>query len=108
MNSKQKALNFIGLAQRGSKLISGDERVEKAIKNGQATVIIMANDVSEKTSERYQYLTKAYKKPLVSDFDSYEISQALGKKRSLCCLTDRGMTKKFLSYFAESEVIYDK
>ncbi len=108
MNTKQKALNFIGLAQRGNKLISGDERVEKAIKNGQATVIIMANDVSEKTSERYQYLSDTYQKPLVSDFDSFEISQALGKKRSLCCLTDRGMTKKLLSYFTESEVIYDK
>ena len=108
MNNIQKALNMIGLAQRASKLISGDERVEKAIKNGQAKLIICADDVSEKTLARYQHYSESYHVQMVMPFDSLTMSHALGKKRSICCLTDHGMIKKFLSYFAESGVTYDK
>lgn len=103
MNNTQKALNMIGLAQRAGKLISGDERVEKAVKNGQAQVIICADDVSENTLSRYQHYSENYNTPIVFPFDSMAMSQALGKKRSICCITDHGITKKFLSYFAESE-----
>ncbi|MBG9983703.1 ribosomal L7Ae/L30e/S12e/Gadd45 family protein [Aerococcaceae bacterium DSM 111022] len=103
MNKTQKALNMIGLAQRAGKLISGDERVEKAIKNGQAKIIICADDISEKTLSRYQNYSENYNTPMLLPFDSIEMSQALGKKRSICCITDHGITKKFLSYFAESE-----
>lgn len=108
MKQKSKALNLIGLAQRANLLISGDERVEKALRNGQINVIICASDASSSTLKRYEKLSENYQLPLCTEFDTYSISQALGKKRSIVAITDYGMTQTFLSYFSESEANYDK
>lgn len=98
MMPKDKQLNLLGLAQRASKLISGDERVEAAIKKKKIHLVVIASDTSPKTQERYQRLSQKAGIPLDKQFTSIEISQALGKSRSICGLTDPGMAKKFLSY----------
>lgn len=94
---------MLGLAQRAGKLISGDERVEKAIKERHVGLVILAQDASEKTIHRYQALTKRQDIPLHLAFNRLEISQSIGKKRTVCAIQDRGMTKKFLSYTMKEE-----
>ena len=98
MMTKQKELNLLGLAQRASKLVSGDERVEKAVKNLQVHLVIVASDTSSKTQDRYQALAKKAGIPVCNQLTSHEISQALGKSRRICGITDSGMAKTFLSY----------
>jgi len=103
MMPKQKQLNLLGLATRARCLVSGDEMVEKAIKNNQVNVVICASDASESTRERYIGMCERNNVPLNLTFTKYEISHAIGKCRTICAINNRGMTKKFLSYVTGAE-----
>lgn len=103
MKASEKELNMLGLCQRAGKLVSGDELVEKALKQGKVHVLICASDVSVKTLNRYQKYSQAYQVPLNTHFNKIQLSHAIGKSRSLCGIQDRGMAKKFLSYTTGSE-----
>lgn len=98
MRPEQKQLNMLGLAQRASELISGDEMVEKALKNHRIHLILLANDASLATQNRYQKLTQLYQVPMIQTFSKYEISHAIGKSRTICGITNKGMANKFISY----------
>lgn len=98
MSQINKQLNLLGLSLRAGKLVHGDESVEKAIKRHKVCVIILANDVSEATRERYQRFTKEYQVPLCDHYSREEISHAIGKARAICGISDKGLAKLFLSY----------
>ncbi|MDO4432858.1 MAG: ribosomal L7Ae/L30e/S12e/Gadd45 family protein [Aerococcaceae bacterium] len=98
MNNRQKKLNMLGLANRARNLISGDEFVSDAIKKKKVHVVICANDASQATKERYEALCQRENIPLDLTFDKYEISQSIGKSRTLCAIANQGMAKRFLSY----------
>lgn len=98
MTPRQKKLNLLGLATRARQLISGDELVEKAVKNGTLKLVICANDASQATLDRYQRLCGCNNVELNTEFSREEISQAIGKSRTLCGLNNQGMIKTFLSY----------
>ena len=42
-----KVLNLIGLAQKAGKVVSGEFMTEKAVKTGEAALVILAEDASE-------------------------------------------------------------
>lgn len=98
MSPEQKQLNLLGLATRARSLVSGDELVEKSIKNKRVYLVVCASDASEATRERYQGLCERGNVPLNLSFTREEISHAIGKTRSICALDNPGMSKKFLSY----------
>lgn len=105
---KEKKLNMLGLAQRAGFLISGDEFVSQAVKQGQIKLIVCGSDASVKTKERYQALAEQNRVKLNIEFTQSEISQAIGKKRMVCGLTNSGMVKTFLSYETGEDDMYDK
>lgn len=107
MKTQEKQLNMLGLAQRAGKLISGDERVETAVKNKQAKLIVMANDASDATKKRYRQWSTEYAIPLDMSFNRQAISHAIGRTRSLCAIVDSGMAKTYLSYLTRNEATYD-
>lgn len=98
MNERDKALNFLGLCQRAGKLVSGDEQVEQATKFGQVYVLLCASDASESAKKRYQNLSENYDIPLYTQFTREELSNAIGKARTMLGIQDRGMAKNFMSY----------
>lgn len=100
MTPQQKQLNMLGLAQRSGNLVSGDELVEKAVKNGRVRLVVIGNDASDATKRRYTFLCEQHKIPLVDNFSSVEMSHALGKSRTICGITNNGMIKSFLSYLS--------
>lgn len=98
MMPQQKQLNLLGLATRSRNLVSGDEMVERAIKQGRVQVVVCASDASEATRQRYTDLCERENTQLNTDFTRFEISHAIGKSRSICAISNRGMSEKFLSY----------
>ncbi|MCW6660281.1 ribosomal L7Ae/L30e/S12e/Gadd45 family protein [Aerococcaceae bacterium NML191292] len=100
MNYKQKQLNMLGLAMRARQLVSGDELVSDAVKKHRVHVVICASDASEATKERYIALCQRENIPLNLTYTKYDISYAIGKSRTLCAISDKGMAKRFLSYEA--------
>lgn len=101
MSNRQKQLNLLGLATRARNLISGDELVTKAIKQKKVYLVICANDASTSTLERYHELCQKYQVSLNTSFSRMEISQAIGKSRSICAISNQGMANKFHEYIIE-------
>ena len=98
MNPEQKQLNMLGLANRAGQLITGDEMVEKAIKRSKVSLVLCASDASQATLERYRGFAERYHVPMNFTFNRAQISQAIGKSRSIIALTSAGMAKTFQSY----------
>lgn len=96
MMAQQKQLNLLGLATRAGKLITGEELVLKAIQKNEAKLVLVAEDCSDNTREKMQNKCHFYKVPLEISFTKAEISQAIGKSRSICAFTDKGFVDSYL------------
>lgn len=96
MNNKDKSLNLLGLATRAGKLKSGQPIVLDAIRKKQAKRVILAIDAGVDTQKQITNKCDSFGVPLTKAFTKREISQAIGKDRSVCCFTDQGFAKSFL------------
>lgn len=47
----KKALSLLGLANRARKITTGEELVLKAVRNGKAKMVLISEDISEKTEK---------------------------------------------------------
>jgi ribosomal protein L7Ae-like RNA K-turn-binding protein len=75
-----KQLYFaLGLAQKAGKLASGDQGVEDALKKGQACLVLMASDVSDRTRDRLESLCRHYKVPVRQALTMADIGLAIGR-----------------------------
>ena len=55
----KKILGLIGLSAKARKISFGSDSVEDSIKNRKVTLIIVAEDSSERTKDKFKYLSKA-------------------------------------------------
>jgi ribosomal protein L7Ae-like RNA K-turn-binding protein len=70
---------MLGLCQRAGKLASGDMAVEQTLKKGKARLLILAEDVSERTRERFLWLAERAQVPCYQAGTREELGEALGK-----------------------------
>ncbi|MFL2106508.1 YlxQ-related RNA-binding protein [Desemzia sp. FAM 23991] len=94
MTNEQKALNLLGLATRAGKLVSGEDLTIKQVRSEKAKVVIIANDASENTRKKISDKCQYYEIPYTIQYSKAELSQAIGKERTIVCLTDAGFAKK--------------
>ncbi|GAA3406570.1 YlxQ family RNA-binding protein [Paenibacillus hodogayensis] len=101
-----KALSFLGLAMRAGKLAIGDEGALKAVRSGQARLVVLAEDASDNTRKKFQDKCAHYNVDLVECFDRYELGAAIGKEaRVLVAVVDAGFAQKIKSFLVKpSEV----
>ena len=95
MNNKTKALNLLGLAQRARKLESGSPTVLTNIRSKKAKLVLIAEDASENTKKQFLDKSEYYGIPSYITFSKEEISQAIGKERTVCAFTDNGFAQSF-------------
>lgn len=95
MNNKRKALNLLGLALRARKLESGAPTVLASVRNNSAKLVIIAEDASPNTKKQFLDKCDYYKVPSYILFTKEELSQALGKERTVCAFTDNGFAQSF-------------
>jgi ribosomal protein L7Ae-like RNA K-turn-binding protein len=87
----QAVLNRLGLAYRAGKLVSGDESVLKAIRSGQAALVIVAADASANALKKYRDKCTAYGIPFVQFAARSELGASIGKpERVVLAVTDPG------------------
>nr|WP_270878663.1 YlxQ family RNA-binding protein [Paenibacillus aestuarii] len=77
---KNKFMSQLGLAMRAGKLVSGDEGVFKAIRSGEAKLVIMAEDASDNTRKKFQDKCSFYSVPLMELGTKYELGSSIGKE----------------------------
>ncbi len=90
---KQKALNLLGLAMRAGQLIHGETNVLQAIRQQQAYYVLVAKDASANTLKKFYDKTTYYDIKFDQTFSQAEISQAIGKNRTIIALADKGFAQ---------------
>ena len=91
--NKNKILNLLGLANKAGKIISGDEKVTKSLKD--IFLVFVASDVSLRTKDKYEKKCFYYNVRCDFSFTSNELEKALGKSRKIIGISDKGFALAF-------------
>lgn len=90
-----KALNFLGLAFKAGKVISGNEIVVKAIQKKQVYLVLVANDASDNTKKKIIDKCTYYNVSYRISFNGEELGNSIGKSsRKVVAVTDQGFSNK--------------
>lgn len=85
---------MLGLCQRAGKVASGDLAVEQALKKRKADLMIMAEDASERTQEKFLGLAARAGVRCYCVGTREELGEALGKShRAVAVIQSRDFTK---------------
>lgn len=96
--NNNKVLSFIGICMKAGKLVSGEFSVEKAVKSGQASLVVVAADASENSKKQYTNMCTFYKVPLYFLSSKEELGRTLGKEyRASLAVLDERMAKALIA-----------
>lgn len=91
----KRILSMFSICQKAGKVISGEFAVEKALQDGIALFIIIANDASENTKTKFQNKAFYYKTENIIFGNKEELSHSIGKaNRAVFAIIDEGFCKK--------------
>jgi len=91
---------------RAGKLASGEEIVLKAIRSGDAKLVLLAGDASDNTKKKVSDKCESYGVELLIGYTRFELGGAVGKpERVLFAVTDKGFADMIRSGWVQhSEV----
>ncbi|MFK7695793.1 L7Ae/L30e/S12e/Gadd45 family ribosomal protein [Paenibacillus sp. HJGM_3] len=90
--------SYLGLAMRAGKLATGDELVLKAIRSGEARLVVMAEDASPNTRKKFRDKCKSYQTRLVEHGSRVELGAAIGKEeRVLIAVLEPGFARQMVA-----------
>lgn len=92
-----RVLNLIGLAQKAGKVVSGEFMTEKAVKTGEAALVILAEDASENTQKKFRNMCEFYQVPLSIHAAKDYLGHAMGKElRASLAVVDNGFAQAIM------------
>jgi ribosomal protein L7Ae-like RNA K-turn-binding protein len=90
-----RVTQFLGLASRARKLVTGEELVTKGIQNRQIVLVIISQDASENTFKKITDKCRTYNVRWVQFGDRDLLGQAIGKgPRVVIGVTDSGFSAR--------------
>ena len=85
--------SLLGLAQKSNRLVSGQNVVEKAIRKRKVYLVIVSEDASDNTKERFKSICVSKNIPIVFWGTSGELGSAIGKNyRRIIGVIDKGFS----------------
>ena len=98
--NKQKIMSLIGLSMKAGKVASGEFSVEKAVKTGNAYVVIVSDEASANTKKKFKNMCEFYHVPYYEFADKTELGVAIGKEyRSSLAIKDENLAKALENQF---------
>ena len=92
--SPVKIMGALGLATKAGRLVSGEFMTERAIKDGDARLVVIAGDASPGTKKKFTDSCKYYHVPIIFLSDKETLGKAVGKQmRASLAGTDDGFAK---------------
>lgn len=89
-----RALSMISLATKAGKTKSGEFMTEKEVREGNAHLVIVADDASDNTKKKFQNMCDFYRVPIYFYGDKDTLGHAMGKEfRASLAVTDAGFAK---------------
>lgn len=103
---KDKLFSYLGLCMKAGKLATGDEGVLKAVRSGQAQLVLLAEDASVNAKKKYRDKCEYYRIPLVEYLNRAELGSCLGKKdRVVVAILDTGFSDLILKSLNRSSEV---
>lgn len=94
-NMKDKALALLSIAAKAGKIVSGGFMCEKAIHEGTACLIIIAEDASGNTRKKFTDKSTFYNVPCRVAGTSEVLGHRIGKQnRMVVAVTDEGLAEQ--------------
>lgn len=89
---QNRVLSLIGLATKAGNIASGEFSTEKAVKEGKANLVIVAEDASDNTKKMFTNMCTYYKVPIYFFGVKTELGHAMGKEfRASLAVLDKGL-----------------
>jgi len=86
-----KFYSNLGLAMRAGKLVTGEESVLKAIRSGEAKLVLLAEDASAGTRKKMNDKCASYDVPLIECGNREMLGGSIGKEaRVIVAVLDNG------------------
>lgn len=94
-----KILSLLGLAARGRNLVSGEFSTEKAVKEGKAALVMVAEDASDNTRKLFTDKCAYRGIPLYFYADKVSLGRAIGKEmRASVAVVDSQMAAGIIKH----------
>ncbi len=86
-----KLFSTLSLAQKAGAVASGEFATEKAVKEGRAVLVLVAEDASNNTKKKMENMTRFYDVPLYFAGNKETLGSRIGKEyRSMVAITQPG------------------
>lgn len=93
----RKILSLLGMAMRSRNLVSGEFMTEKAVKQGNAFLVIVSGEASDNTKKMFSNMCSYYKVPVYVGGTMKELGHCIGKElRASVAVTDEGFAKSIM------------
>lgn len=95
--ANNRFLSMLSIAAKAGKLVSGGFLSEKAIQEGRACLVIIAEDASANTRKKFTDKSTYYKVPYVVCGTAEELGRHIGKQnRTTVTITDQGLATQII------------
>ena len=92
--AQDKILSLLGLAAKAGKLVSGEFMTERAVKSGQACLVVVAADASANTKKMFLNMCSFYHVPIMEYGQKEVLGHAIGRQfRASLAVTDEGLAR---------------
>ena len=89
-----KVLSMLGIAAKSGNVVSGEFSTEKAVKSGQAYLVIVSAEASENTKKSFFNMTDFYHVPCYCYGSKEELGRCIGKEfRASLAVIDENLAK---------------
>lgn len=97
-----KVLGMLGMAKKAGKVITGAELCEKAVRDGKAKLVIIAEDISENGKKAIVDCCRHYRVEYIQYSDKEKIGQFTGaSQRAVAAVTDSGFAHAVLNKYRQ-------
>lgn len=99
---RDKLIASITFCKRLGKLVFGFDLVKKSMQTGEAQLVFLASDLSEKTKKEAKYLCRVFQTPLYqTDLTLDEIWYLVNKRAGILAVTDEKFAQKLETLLGE-------
>lgn len=89
-----KVLSMLGIAAKSGNVVSGEFSTEKAVKSGQAYLVIVSAEASENTKKSFFNMTDFYHVPCYCYGSKENLGRCIGKEfRASLAVVDENLAK---------------
>lgn len=100
-----KVLSLLSLATKAGKTVGGEALVEKAVKEGKASLVIISSEASGNTRKKFTNMCSYYQVPLYVHGTKEELGHFTGREfRASVAVLGREFYDSFVKIFTNMEV----